>query len=179
MCRIDLSWKIVVTNFKQNWVDMWNTFLLTNDLINVNTNVFDPRHMMGVTNQDVFRWPAIRQGIERQLLGHFVTTIMMPGIPMLLWGEEQAYYVFDSTNANYIFGRQPMSSATAWQTHGCYALGSTQYYDMPLDTVRHGCNDDTVSYDHRDPSAPVRNILRRMYRLREMFPVLQDGFFCE
>ena len=34
-----------------NWVNMWNTFLLTNDLINAMTGEFDPRHMMGVTNQ--------------------------------------------------------------------------------------------------------------------------------
>ena len=76
-----------------NWVDQWNTFLLTNDFINANSGVFDPRHMFGVTNQDVFRWPAIHQGIERQLLGHFITSILMPGIPLLLWGEEQAFYV--------------------------------------------------------------------------------------
>jgi alpha-1,3-glucan synthase len=34
-----------------NWVDMWNNFLLTNDFVNPNTGVFDPRHMYGVTNQ--------------------------------------------------------------------------------------------------------------------------------
>ena len=162
-----------------NWVDQWNTFMLTNDLINPNTGVFDPRHMYGVTNQDVFRWPAIHQGTERQLLGHFVTTILMPGIPLILWGEEQAFYVLDNTASNYIFGRQAMSSATAWQTHGCYHLDSTQYYEMPLEAARHGCSDNTVSHDHRDPSAPVRNILRRMIQLREAFPVLNDGFFLQ
>ena len=135
-----------------NWVDQWNTFLLTNDMVNPNTGVFDPRHMYGVTNQDVFRWPAIRQGIDRQLLGHFVTSILLPGIPLLLWGEEQAFYVLDNTASNYIFGRQAMSTATAWQTHGCYTLDSTQYYQMPWEAARTGCNDETVSYDHRDPS---------------------------
>lgn len=129
--------------------------------------------------RDVFRWPAIHQGIHRQLLGHFVTTLLMPGIPKLLWGEEQEYYVLDSTNANYIFGRQPMSAATAWQMHGCYSLGSTQYFNMPLEAAKTGCNDDAVSNDHRDPSAPVRNILRRMYHLRESYPVLKDGFFLQ
>lgn len=163
----------------RNWVDMWNTFILTNDLVNTETGKFDPRHMLGVTNQDVFRWPAIRQGVQRQLLGHFVTTLLMPGIPKLLWGEEQSYYILDSTNDNYIFGRQPMSSATAWQMHGCYSLDSTQYYNMPLDAARRGCHDETASYDHRDPSAPVRNILRRMYHLRDQYPVLRDGFFLQ
>ena len=162
-----------------NWVDQWNTFLLTNDFVNSNTGVFDPRHMYGVTNQDVFRWPAIHQGTERQLLGHFITAILMPGIPLLLWGEEQNFYVLDNTASNYIFGRQAMSSATAWQTHGCYHLNSTQYYQMPLEAARHGCADNTVSYDHRDPSAPVRNIIRAMLDLREEFPVLNDGFFLQ
>ena len=50
---------------------------------------------------------------------------------------------------------------------------------MPLEAARHGCSDDTVSYDHRDPSHPVRNIIRRMYQLRENFPVLNDGFFLQ
>lgn len=151
-----------------NWVDQWNTFLLTNDFINAETGEFDPRHMYGVTNQDVFRWPAIKDGTQRQLLGHFITSILMPGMPLILWGEEQAFYILDNTADNYIFGRQAMSTATAWQTHGCYSLDSAQYYEMPLESARHGCTDDTVSYDHRDPSAPVRNILRHMFQLREV-----------
>lgn len=160
-----------------NWVDQWNTFLVSNDFINVETGEFDPRHMYGVTNQDVFRWPAIANGTQRQLLGHFITTLLLPGIPLLLFGEEQAFYVLDNTAENYIFGRQPMSSATAWQDHGCYSLGSAQYYQWPLDAARHGCDDDSISQDHRDPSAPVRNILKHMYYLREIYPVLNDGFY--
>ncbi|RMZ85978.1 hypothetical protein DV737_g212, partial [Chaetothyriales sp. CBS 132003] len=162
-----------------NWVDQWNTFFLTNDFVNQNTGVFDPRHMFGVTNQDVFRWGSIRKGVERQLLGHFITTIHLPGIPLLLWGEEQAFYILDNTASNYIFGRQAMSPASAWEMHGCYTLDSTQYYNMPLQAAKHGCSDDTVSYDHRDPSHPVRNILRRMHQLRDTYPVLNDGFFLQ
>lgn len=84
-----------------NWVDQWNTFILTNDLINANTGVFDPRHMYGVTNQDVFRWPAIQNGVERQLLGHFITAIFMPGIPLLLWGESHRCERYLEKWANY------------------------------------------------------------------------------
>ncbi|EXJ79989.1 alpha-1,3-glucan synthase [Capronia epimyces CBS 606.96] len=162
-----------------NWVDMWNDFLITNDFVNANTGLFDPRHLYGVTNQDVFRWPAITNGIERQLLGHFITTIELPGAPLLLWGEEQAFYVLDNTASNYIFGRQAMSSATAWLSHGCYSLDSTQFFKMPLNASRHGCEDEAVSYDHRDPSHPVRNIIHHMNQLREQYPVLQDGFFLQ
>ena len=165
----------------KNWVDQWNDFLLSNDLINANTGKFDPRHMYGVTNQDVFRWGAIRQGVQRQLLGHFVTTMLLPGIPLLLWGEEQAFYVLDNTATNYIFGRQPMNSAMAWMQHGCYSFAdpSTQYFNWPLEAAREGCNDETQMYDHRDPTHPIRNILRHMYYLRENYPVLNDGMFLQ
>ncbi|KAI9821263.1 MAG: Cell wall alpha-1,3-glucan synthase ags1 [Pycnora praestabilis] len=162
-----------------NWVDAWNTMLLTNDMVNANTGEFDPRHMYGATNQDVFRWPAITNGTERMLLGLFITTLHMPGIPMLLWGEEQAFYVLDNTASNYIFGRQAMSPAVAWENHGCYALGSAQYYNFPVDSAKNGCKDETVSLDHRDPSSPVRNILKSMYQMRLHFPALNDGYFLQ
>lgn len=60
-----------------NFVDIWNIFLTTNDFINANTGEFDPRHMYGTSNQDVFRWPAIKDGVDRQLLGQFMTTLHM------------------------------------------------------------------------------------------------------
>jgi alpha-1,3-glucan synthase len=135
--------------------------------------------MYGVTNQDVFRWPGIKDGTQKMLLGLFITTLHMPGIPKLLWGEEQAFYVLDSTAANYIFGRQSMSASPAWQNHGCYALGSTQYYQMPLEKALHGCEDDSVSLDHRDPSHPVHNIIKTMYHRRTQYPVLNDGYFLQ
>jgi alpha-1,3-glucan synthase len=162
-----------------NILDTWNTFLTTNDLVNPNTDQFDPRHMLGVTNQDVFRWPAIKDGTHKMLLGLFITTLELPGIPLLLWGEEQASYVLDSTASNYLFGRSPMSSAIAWQNHGCYKLGSTQYYNFPVDSAANGCHDDQVSLDHRDPSHPVHNIIKSMYSLRREYPVLNDGYFLQ
>ena len=63
-----------------DWVDMWNTMAVSNGLVNANTGQLDPRHMYGVTNQDVFCWPAINDG-EKMLLGLFITTLVMPGIP--------------------------------------------------------------------------------------------------
>ncbi|KAF2661570.1 glycosyltransferase family 5 protein [Lophiostoma macrostomum CBS 122681] len=163
----------------RNWVDGWNEMLLTNDFLNPNTGEVDPRHMYGVTNQDVFRWPAISQGVERMLLGQFITTLHMPGIPLLLWGEEQAFYHLDNTADNYIYGRQPISSSPAWQMHGCYAGSSTQYFKMPLDRALTGCQDEQTAWDHRDPSHPVRNILKALFHLRENFPALNDGLFLQ
>ena len=132
--------------------------------------------MVGTTNQDVFRWPGVRQGVDRMLLGQFITTLLLPGIPLLLWGEEQSFYVLDNTADNYIFGRQAMSPSPAWYLHGCYAGSSTQYYDMPLESTLEGCNHIENSWDHRDPAHPVRGIFKSLFHLREHFPVLNDGF---
>ncbi|PWY70843.1 alpha-1,3 glucan synthase [Aspergillus sclerotioniger CBS 115572] len=159
-----------------DFVTAWNEMVISNDLVNANTGVFDPRHMYGVTNQDVFRWPTLEKGTERQLLGQFVTTLLLPGIPLLLWGEEQAFYVLDATAANYIFGRQAMSPATAWMVHGCFSLDSSTYYKWPITRGREACHDVTVTYDHRDPSHPARNIIKHMYQMRIDFPVLNDGY---
>ncbi|KAJ5569634.1 uncharacterized protein N7459_009064 [Penicillium hispanicum] len=162
-----------------NWTEAWYQMVLTNDMINANTGRFDPRHMYGATNQDVFRWPTVSLGIERQLLALFITTLHLPGIPLLLWGEEQAFYVLDASAANYIYGRQAMSPATAWKTHGCFQLDSTQYFDWPIKSGREGCHDETVTYDHRDPSHPVRNTIKHMYQMRQNFPALNDGWWIQ
>ncbi|KZF25449.1 glycosyltransferase family 5 protein [Xylona heveae TC161] len=162
-----------------NWVEMWEYMLLTNDLVNPSTGLFDPRHMYGATNQDVFRWPAIANGTERMLLGLFITTLHMPGIPLVLWGEEQAFYILDNTASNYLFGRQAMSPARAWQIHGCYEIGSGQYYRFPVDSATDGCHDPTVSLDHRDPTHPIRNIMKSMYHMRSNFPALNDGYYLQ
>jgi alpha-1,3-glucan synthase len=159
-----------------NFVDGWNQMLLTNDLVNPNTGKFDPRHMYGTSNQDVFRWPTIKDGTQKMLLGLFMTTLHMPGVPLLNWGEEQALYTLDNTASNYVFGRQPISSSLAWQTHGCYQLGSDIFHDFPIDAGANGCNDDNVSQDHRDPTHPVRNIIKSFYHLRTKNPILNDGW---
>lgn len=148
----------------------------TDDMVNSNTGKFDPRHMFGMTNQDVFRWPSLEHGIQRQLLGLFITTLEMPGIPMTLWGEEQAFYVLENLASDYVFGRTPMASSRAWQIHGCYRLGEQVYVDLPFNSSGYACHDDSVSLDHRDPSHPLRNILKRMYALRREYPTLNDGY---
>lgn len=162
-----------------SWTDTWGAFLITNDLVNPNLGTFDPRHMYGSSNQDVFRWPAIENGTERMLLGMFITTIHLPGIPLLTWGEEQAFYVLDNLASNYIYGRQAMSSSPAWQLHGCYVVGTVQYYQWPLGAASQGCLDDSVALDHRDPSHPVRNTIKHMYFLRQEYPVLNDGWYLQ
>ena len=94
----------------------------------------------------------------------------------MYYGEEQGFYLFDNGASNYLFGRQPMTSNMAWQRHGCYKLGSEQYYQMGLDRALLGCEDDWNSLDHFDPTAPGRRLLSHLYQLRLNFPSLLDGF---
>lgn len=42
-----------------------------------------------------------------------------------------------------------------------------------------GCKDDSVSLDHRDPSHPLRNIIKVMFEMRSRYPVLNDGFYLQ
>ncbi|KAL1968942.1 hypothetical protein VTN77DRAFT_776 [Rasamsonia byssochlamydoides] len=159
------------------FVDLWNGLLQTNDMVNANTGKFDPRHLYGTSNQDVFRWPSIRNGTEKQVLALYVISFVFPGVPILTWGEEQAFYVLENTNANYVYGRSPMSSALAWQLHGCYKVGSVKYYDFPVDSALYGCEDDWVSLDHRDPTHPIRGLVKTMFEIRQNYPVLNDGYY--
>jgi alpha-1,3-glucan synthase len=103
----------------------------------------------------------------------------MPGIPLMLWGEEQGFYVLDNTADNYVFGRQAMSASLAWETHGCYQLGAHQYYGFDDEKAKQGCNDPWNSKDHRDPSHPLRNVVKAMLQMRENYPVLNDGMFLQ
>jgi alpha-1,3-glucan synthase len=62
-----------------DFTDMWNTMAVTNDFLNSQTNKVDPRHLYGTANQDVFRFPAIVNGTQRQNLGAFACALIMPG----------------------------------------------------------------------------------------------------
>ncbi|KZO95858.1 glycosyltransferase family 5 protein [Calocera viscosa TUFC12733] len=166
----------VAYDVSTNFVTMWNEFFVNDDFINPNTGLVDPKHMFGVSNFDVFRWPGLVNGTARLMLGTFITTMVMPGIPLLYYGEEQDFYVFDNGAANYLYGRQPMSASVAWQRHGCYKLGSQQYYYWPLEKAMLSCQDDWVSRDHFDPTSPSRRLISRMYSLRDNYPLLVDGF---
>ncbi|KAK3385701.1 hypothetical protein B0H63DRAFT_501483 [Podospora didyma] len=147
-----------------NWAEGWEDMLQTTDFINANNGKFDPRHMFGVSNQDKY------------LVGAFITSLLLPGIPIINWGEEQAFYVLENIAGNYLYGRQPMTSTVSWELHGCYKVGSEKYFNFPLDAALYGCDDPNVSLDHRDPSHPVRGIVKRFLELRTTYPVLNDGF---
>ncbi|KUI52906.1 Cell wall alpha-1,3-glucan synthase mok13 [Cytospora mali] len=159
-----------------DWVTMWNEMVQSNDFYNAVTGEFDPRHLYGVANQDVFRWPGVEMGTQRMMLGYMITTLLMPGIPLVYYGEEQDLYIVDSTASNYVFGRQAFAPSQAWLRHGCYSLGSDIYVNWPADRAKTGCNDPRQAWDHRDPSAPIRNTMKHMFALRETYPVLEGGW---
>ena len=66
-----------------NFVTAWNEMFVDNDFLNPSTGTVDPRHMFGTSNFDVFRWPSLESGIERSLLATFITTLVMPGVPLV------------------------------------------------------------------------------------------------
>ena len=100
----------------------------------------------------------------------------MPGIPLLYFGEEQNFYTYDSTASNYLYGRQAMIGNIAWKRHGCYRLGTEQYYHIPLERALLGCHDEWNALDHFDPTANSRRMFAQFNRLRNVYGALQDGF---
>lgn len=69
-----------------------------------------------------------------------------------------------------------MISNKAWQRHGCYSLGSEQYFNMPLGKAHLGCYDDWNSLDHFDPTTDSYRVFSRFHQLRSTYGALQDGF---
>jgi alpha-1,3-glucan synthase len=66
-----------------NFVSAWNQLFVDNDFLNPSTGLIDPRHMYGTSNFDVFRWPSLEFGMQRSVLATFITTLVMPGIPLV------------------------------------------------------------------------------------------------
>ncbi|KAN0123743.1 glycosyltransferase [Russula decolorans] len=159
-----------------NFVTSWNQMFVDNDFVNPNTGKVDPKHMFGTSNFDVFRWPSIENGTQRGLMATFITNLVMPGVPLFYYGEEQDFYTYDTGASNYLYGRQAMFSNKAWQRHGCYRLGSDQYFNIPLDKSLLGCLDDWNSLDHFDPTADSRRMFGHFLYLRSAYSSLQDGF---
>jgi alpha-1,3-glucan synthase len=69
-----------------------------------------------------------------------------------------------------------MMGNRAWQRHGCYRLGSEQYFHFPLDKALIGCKDEWNSLDHFDPTTDSRRLFKHMLFLRQQYSVLLDGF---
>lgn len=72
--------------------------------------------------------------------------------------------------------RQAMAGTNAWKRHGCFKLGSEQYFNMPLEKSLLGCYDDWNALDHFDPTANSRRMFGHFNYLRTYYGALQDGF---
>ncbi|KII88464.1 glycosyltransferase family 5 protein [Plicaturopsis crispa FD-325 SS-3] len=166
----------VADDVDSNFVTAWNEMFVDNDFLNAETGLVDPRHMFGTSNFDLFRWPSLQNGTQRSILATFITSLLMPGVPLIYYGEEQNFYLYDTGASNYLYGRQAMISNKAWQRHGCYRLGSDQYFNLPIDKAAIGCQDDWNSLDHFDPTADSRRIMAQFFHLRSVYASLQDGF---
>ncbi|KIY53580.1 glycoside hydrolase family 13/glycosyltransferase family 5 protein [Fistulina hepatica ATCC 64428] len=162
-----------------DFVTMWNEMFVHNDFRNPNTDEIDPRHLYGSSNFDIFRWPSVADGTQLSALGTFVGSLLMPGIPLLFYGEEQGFYLYDNTASNYLYGRQAMFSNSAWKRHGCYSLGSDDYYNFAIARAAFGCHDDWNTLDHFDPTAEMRRLVASFWWLRTKYAVLQDGWLLE
>ena len=76
----------------------------------------------------------------------------------------------------FALSRQAMTSNKAWQRHGCYHLGSEQFYNMALNRALLGCHDESNSLDHFDPTTETRRVFSHFFYLRSVYSALQDGF---
>lgn len=73
----------VAYDLDTNFVTAWNQMFVSNDFLNANTGSFDPKHMFGASNFDVFRWPSLENGKIKSALALFITNLVMPGIPLV------------------------------------------------------------------------------------------------
>jgi alpha-1,3-glucan synthase len=73
----------VAYDLNSNFITAWNQMFVNNDFLDPNTGIFDPKHMFGTSNFDVFRWPSLENGTLRSALASFITYLVMPGVPMV------------------------------------------------------------------------------------------------
>jgi alpha-1,3-glucan synthase len=94
-----------------NFITAWNEMFVTNDLLNPSTGAIDPKHMYGTSNFDVFRWPSLVDGEQRSVLATFITSLVMPGIPLVRMIKSLLYPLFILRNS-YIMARSKASTCT-------------------------------------------------------------------
>ncbi|KAJ1566559.1 hypothetical protein HK405_009324, partial [Cladochytrium tenue] len=71
--------------------------LMADDMYNPTTGQLDVRHVLGITNGDIFRWPVVQNGIAVARVGYFLTMVVLSGVPGVYYGEEQDFAVIDGS----------------------------------------------------------------------------------
>ncbi|EPY52099.1 alpha-1,4-glucan synthase Ags1 [Schizosaccharomyces cryophilus OY26] len=161
------------------FTDAWEQIQVNEDAVNINSGIIDARHMLGITNNDLFRWGSLLNGTEKAILGTMITTLMFPGIPLLYYGDEQGMYVLDNSADNYLYGRQAMNSARAWFIHGCYYGKAASYPRADWTPANNGCKDEWNYLDHFDVASAHHNIYMNMNSIRRHYYALSDGYRFE
>ena len=73
----------VAYDLDTNFITAWNEMFVNDDFLNPMTGLLDPKHMYGISNFDVFRWPSLENGTLRSALASFITYLVMPGVPLV------------------------------------------------------------------------------------------------
>ncbi|CAB90796.2 cell wall alpha-1,3-glucan synthase Mok11 [Schizosaccharomyces pombe] len=159
--------------------EAWHQIVINEDSFNPKTEKYDPRHLYGVSNYDVFRWASVADGSRRLILGTMMTFFLFPGAPLIYYGDEQGLYVLDNSANNYLYGRQSMAAAPAWYIHGCYSGSSSTYPAIDLSPAKIGCLDIWNSLDHFDPSRIERQLFIEFQDIRSRYSALTHGWKSE
>ncbi|KAG2051919.1 hypothetical protein BDR06DRAFT_1010035 [Suillus hirtellus] len=126
-----------MSDLNTNLITAWNQMLVTNDFLNPDTGLADPKPIFGTSNFDVFRWPRV---------------------PLIYYGEEQNFYLYDSTVSNYL------------------SLRPSSYDEQQGLSTLMGCDDDWNSLDHFDPTTDMRRLLKHFLYPGTTYNAIQDGF---
>ena len=73
----------VAYDLEVNFAEAWRVMFMTNDFLNANSGEVDPKHLLGTSNFDIFRWPSLEYGKQKSAIGTFITSIVFPGIPLV------------------------------------------------------------------------------------------------
>ncbi|KAA1072159.1 Cell wall alpha-1,3-glucan synthase ags1 [Puccinia graminis f. sp. tritici] len=169
--NLDVAYDVEV-----NWASAWNQIFVSNDFLNHHTGQIDPRHLYGTSNQDVFRWPSLKNGTAKLLLGQLITNLVMPGIPLAYYGEEQDMYLYDSQAIIFTAVKQCQLPEPGKQ-HGCYRVGSQQYYKNASREGTYWMSRRVEQLGSFRPHlAQCGRCCRTLHILRAQYPALQDGF---
>jgi alpha-1,3-glucan synthase len=96
-----------------NFVTAWNQMFVTNDFLNPSSGLVDPRHLVGTSNFDVFRWPSLVNGTQKSVLGTFLASLVIPGIPLVFFSLFfLALEILTFLSPSFITARNKISTST-------------------------------------------------------------------
>lgn len=73
----------VAYDLSTDFVSAWNEMFITNDFLNAGSGEVDPKHLLGTSNFDIFRWPSLQYGKQKSAMATFITNLLFPGVPLV------------------------------------------------------------------------------------------------